>query len=89
MAPTFKSRFAQPSNLLPIPSAKLTKREITNRPVHEIAAMGLVHVPEGRKLFTDMTILENLELGAYLRDDKAQIKADIEAAYERSRDLGQ
>lgn len=58
-------------------------REITNRPVHEIAAMGLVHVPEGRKLFTDMTILENLELGAYLRDDKAQIKADIEAAYER------
>lgn len=57
--------------------------EITNRPVHQVAAMGIVHVPEGRKLFTDMTVLENLEMGAYLRRDKDQIAADIEAAYGR------
>lgn len=57
--------------------------DITNCQVHEIAAMGMAHVPEGRKLFTDMTILENLEIGAYMRRDKDQIKADIEAAYER------
>lgn len=57
--------------------------DITNRPVHQVAAMGIVHVPEGRKLFTDMTVLENLEMGAYLRRDKDQIAADIEAAYGR------
>lgn len=58
-------------------------RNITSKAVYEIAAMGLAHVPEGRKLFTDMTILENLEMGAYMRRDKDGIKADIEAAYER------
>lgn len=57
--------------------------ELKNREVHEIAAMGLAHVPEGRKLFTDMTILENLEMGAYLRRDKDGIRDDIEAAYNR------
>lgn len=58
-------------------------RNITSKAVFEISAMGLAHVPEGRKLFTDMTILENLEMGAYMRRDKDGIKADIEAAYER------
>lgn len=58
-------------------------RDITRCQVHEIAAMGMAHVPEGRKLFTDMTILENLEMGAYLRRDRSQIRADIEAAYAR------
>lgn len=58
-------------------------RNITRDEVHDIAAMGMAHVPEGRKLFTDMTILENLEIGAYLRRDKAGIRADIERAYER------
>jgi len=58
-------------------------KDITNYPVHEIAAMRIAHVPEGRKLFTDMTVLENLQIGAYLRRDKEQIKQDIEAAYER------
>ena len=58
-------------------------QNITNLPVHEIATRGIVHVPEGRKLFTDMTVLENLEMGAYLRRDKPEIKADIESAYER------
>jgi branched-chain amino acid transport system ATP-binding protein len=58
-------------------------RDITHCEVHTIAAMGMAHVPEGRKLFTDMTILENLEIGAYLRRDKAQIREDIDAAYAR------
>lgn len=57
--------------------------DITRQPVHCIAALGMAHVPEGRKLFTDMTILENLEIGAYLRRDKAGIREDIEKAYER------
>lgn len=57
--------------------------DITRDAVHEIAAMGLAHVPEGRKLFTDMTVLENLEMGAYMRRDKNVIRDDIEAAYQR------
>lgn len=57
--------------------------DITRQPVHCIAALGMAHVPEGRKLFTDMTILENLEIGAYLRRDKVGIREDIEKAYER------
>jgi branched-chain amino acid transport system ATP-binding protein len=58
-------------------------RDITHDEVHQIAAMGMAHVPEGRKLFTDMTILENLEMGAYMRRDKSAIRQDIEAAYAR------
>lgn len=62
---------------------KFREQDITNEAVHEITALGVVHVPEGRKLFTDMTVLENLEMGAYLRRDKDQIRQDIEAAYVR------
>ena len=63
-------------------SIRFDGRDITENAVHEIAAMRLVHVPEGRKLFTDMTVLENLEMGAFLRRDKAGIRADIEKAFE-------
>jgi len=71
--------------VVPARSGRITfqDKDITQMPVHSIAAMGMAHVPEGRKLFTDMTVLENLEIGAYLRRDKAEIKKDIEAAYER------
>ena len=44
---------------------------------------GISHVPEGRRIFADMTVLENLELGAYQRKDKEGIKKDLEAIYER------
>lgn len=44
---------------------------------------GISHVPEGRRIFADMTVLENLELGAYQRKDKEGIKKDLEAVYER------
>lgn len=47
----------------------------------EIVAKGISQVPEGRHVFTNMTVLENLELGAYLRNDKAEIKKDIEKVY--------
>lgn len=64
-------------------SITFKNKDITRHEVHDIASMGMAHVPEGRKLFTDMTILENLEIGAYLRRDKPGIRADIERAYER------
>jgi len=43
---------------------------------------GIIHVPEGRRLFADMTVLENLEMGAFLRDDADGIAADLQRMYE-------
>ena len=43
-------------------------------PANKIVSLGLSHVPEGRRVFPQLTVLENLELGAYLRKDKAGIK---------------
>lgn len=49
----------------------------------DIMKLGISHVPEGRRIFAGMTVLENLELGAYQRKDKDGIKRDLEAVYER------
>jgi branched-chain amino acid transport system ATP-binding protein len=54
---------------------------IQNRPSHLIMQMGICQSPEGRKIFPRLTVLENLEMGAYTRNDKAAIKADIEKAF--------
>lgn len=56
-------------------------RNITNRPAHEIVALGLAHSPEGRMVFSNLTVLENLQMGAHLRRDKAGIAADFERVY--------
>ena len=52
-------------------------RQITNRKAHEIVAMGLAHVPEGRMIFSNLTVMENLRMGAYLRRDAVGIAADL------------
>ncbi len=57
-------------------------REIQNLPPHEIVRLGLCQSPEGRKIFPRLTVLENLELGAYTRHDKDGIRKDIDHAYE-------
>jgi branched-chain amino acid transport system ATP-binding protein len=51
--------------------------DITHASPQRILAMGIAHCPEGRRVFPQMTVQENLEIGAYLRRDKAGIKADI------------
>lgn len=51
-------------------------------PSHRIMALGVAHVPEGRQIFTNMTLRENLLLGAYHRKDKYQVARDIEADLE-------
>ncbi len=48
---------------------------------HEIVRMGIAHVPEGRRVFSSMTVMENLELGAYLRDDRASVARDLDRIY--------
>ncbi|MFB5084442.1 ABC transporter ATP-binding protein [Symbiobacterium thermophilum] len=56
--------------------------DITRIPAHRIVALGIGHVPEGRKIFTDMTVQENLELGAYIADLR-RFREDLEAVFER------
>ena len=56
-------------------------RDITNKPPHEIVAMGISHVPEGRMIFANLTVKENLDMGAYLRKDKAEIKKELEYVF--------
>jgi branched-chain amino acid transport system ATP-binding protein len=55
-------------------------RSILNMPPHEIVRMGLVQSPEGRGVFPNMSVAENLDLGAYTRSDHAGIAADLEKA---------
>ena len=52
-------------------------KDISGMPAHKIVGMGLCQVPEGRHVFANMTVMENLELGAYLRSDKAGIEEDM------------
>lgn len=56
-------------------------REITGMPAHDVTGLGLVQVPEGRRVFSQLTVQENLEVGAYLRNDNAGVQADIEKVY--------
>lgn len=57
--------------------------DITKKSAQDIVKMGISQVPEGRRIFPGMTVLENLELGAYLRKDKEGIKEDLENVYRR------
>ena len=57
--------------------------ELTKTPAHKIVEMGIAHVPEGRRIFQNLTVLDNLKLGAFTRKDKENISKDIEMVYER------
>ena len=58
-------------------------KDITKTPPHKIVAMGMAHVPEGRHVFPDMTVLQNLMLGAFTRRDSAEVSATLEVVYKR------
>jgi branched-chain amino acid transport system ATP-binding protein len=53
----------------------------TNLPAHRIAGLGIAHVPEGRRPFANLTVRENLRLGAYLVNDRHQIDASLERSF--------
>ncbi|WP_205697785.1 ABC transporter ATP-binding protein [Conexibacter sp. SYSU D00693] len=57
-------------------------QDVTGTPGHQIAAMGIAHSPEGRRIFPRMTVLENLEMGAFTRRDTKEIRQDVERVYE-------
>ena len=55
--------------------------DLTGLPAKEIVRRGIIHVPEGRRVFPDMTVAENLKIGAFLRTDKAAIAQDMDYVY--------
>ena len=60
----------------------LDGKDLTKVKANKIVGMGLVQVPEGRRVFTQMSVEENLQLGAYLRHDKSEIAKDFRHVYE-------
>lgn len=57
--------------------------ELTKTAAHKIVGMGMAHVPEGRRVFAQLTVYENLMLGAYTRKDKAEIEQSLENVFKR------
>jgi branched-chain amino acid transport system ATP-binding protein len=62
-------------------SVRFRGEEITRLQSHEVVARGLAHAPEGRGIFLNLTVRENLELGAFLRTDKDGVAADLEKSF--------
>ena len=63
-------------------SIKFLGERIDKLPSHEIVKRGIAHCPERQKLFPEMTVMENLEIGAYLRNDSEKILSDLKATFE-------
>ena len=57
--------------------------ELTKTPAHKIVSMGMAHVPEGRRIFQDLTVYDNLRLGAYTRSNQDEIEESLENVYKR------
>lgn len=58
-------------------------KDISKVPAHEIVKLGMAHVPEGRRVFTNMTVYQNLKMGAYTRKNKAEIEETLKMIYKR------
>ena len=58
-------------------------QEITTTPAHKIVSMGMAHVPEGRRVFAQLTVLENLKMGAFTRKDKDEVEESLIRVYKR------
>ncbi|MDD4239101.1 MAG: ABC transporter ATP-binding protein [Desulfotomaculaceae bacterium] len=64
-------------------TVKFDGMDITRVPAHKIVKMGLAHVPEGRKIFPDLTVRENLIMGAYTRTDRTETAVTLEHVFQR------
>ena len=78
------------SGLMHATAGKITfyGEDITRMPPHEIVKRGLIHLPEGRRIFKDLTVTENLELGSFQLKDEAERKRRIEHVFDRFPILG-
>lgn len=72
------------SGILKPAQGKITfcNENITGTPAHNIVKMGISHVPEGRRIFPLLTLMENLEMGAFCRSDKQGIRDDLEMVFQ-------
>ena len=72
-------------NLIPKAGGKVTfeGNDITNIPAHKLVPMGISQVPEGRRIFQELTVAENLKMGAYTRRDKKENEETLERMYKR------
>ncbi len=79
------------SRLVPISAGKIwfQNKRIDNLASHDIVRLGIIQVPERRRLFPTMTVLQNIKLGAYLRKDTSGIKKDLDKALQRFPILGE
>ena len=64
-------------------AVELEGRNLLTTPPHQIVTLGMAHVPEGRHIFSQMTVQENLEMGAYIRSDRAGIQEDMADVFRR------
>jgi len=62
---------------------KFRDEDMAKYPPHQIIDMGMAHVPEGRRVFSKMSVRENLEMGAYIRKDLREIQDDLEMVFTR------
>ena len=58
-------------------------KDITKVPAHKIVSLGMAHVPEGRRVFAELSVYENLKMGAYTRKDKAEVDETLAMVYKR------
>lgn len=58
-------------------------KDITKIPGHKIVSMGMAHVPEGRRVFAQLTVLQNLKMGAYTRKNKEEIQQNLQTVFDR------
>lgn len=58
-------------------------KDITRVPAHKIVSMGMAHVPEGRRVFAELSVYENLKMGAYTRKDRGEIEESLANVYKR------
>jgi branched-chain amino acid transport system ATP-binding protein len=73
------------TGLLKPKSGKIVYKDndITKIPAHKIVSMGMAHVPEGRRIFQQLSVIDNIKLGAYTRKDKDEIEQTLNYVYER------
>lgn len=57
--------------------------DLTRIPAHKVVSLGMAQVPEGRRVFSQMSVLQNLKMGAFTRSDKSEVEATLELVYKR------
>jgi branched-chain amino acid transport system ATP-binding protein len=79
------------SGLLPVASGaiRFERTDITRAPARSILSLGLAHCPEGRRVFSHLTVAENLAMGGYLRSDRAALAQDLRRIYDQFPRLGE